>query len=219
MAVPGHIAAAARATELPGALVTDFSAAAIGPGIEKRISRGLHLLVGGYIDRLIGSSIAVRAIATVAAKAGGIGLSGINCVVPKVVMVGTEGIRGALALTAIEADIGIGLSEDKENVVNARGPTVGLLSMGYLSLDIGVQQGTICIGPGIGPASGIARARRDCSSRVFVLSVVFVEAGASDILKIALNQAMVGGRDIVCGLPENSIRISRASLDQAPAIV
>ena len=70
MPIPGNIAT--RRVEWakePGALVANFVARGIVPGVQQRIRGSLHLLVRGDIDSLI-SIIVVRAGAGIAGETG-----------------------------------------------------------------------------------------------------------------------------------------------------
>ena len=70
MPIPGNIAArrVERAKD-PGALVTNFVARRIVPGVQQRIRGSLHLLVGGDVDSLVGI-IVVWAGARIAGETG-----------------------------------------------------------------------------------------------------------------------------------------------------
>ena len=70
MPIPGNIATRrVERAEDPGALVTNFVARGIVPGVLQRIRGRLHLLVGGDVDSLIGI-IVVRAGARIAGETG-----------------------------------------------------------------------------------------------------------------------------------------------------
>ena len=70
MPIPGNIATRrVERTKDPGALVANFVARGIVPGVQQGIRGSLHLLVGGDIDSLVGI-IVVRAGARIARETG-----------------------------------------------------------------------------------------------------------------------------------------------------
>src|SRR5581483_2748007 len=101
-------------TEHPGTLVANLLPAGVNPGVEQRVGRGLHLLVRGHIDRLVGI-ISVGTGARVAAKACRVGHGRVDGVAAEEVMIRAEGIAGALRLRAIKTQVLARLGEDEED--------------------------------------------------------------------------------------------------------
>ena len=98
MTIPGDIAAGGvERTKDPGALVANFAARVIVPGIEQGIGGCLHLFVGSDVDGLIGI-IVIGAGARITGEAGSIGHRRVDGVATKVAVVRTEVIGSTLSV-------------------------------------------------------------------------------------------------------------------------
>ncbi len=198
-------------TEVPGALVADFLAAGVVPGIKERIGCRLDLLVGGNVDGAVGVKVVVGAHrnATPAEVGAGIGHRRVDVVVAEGPMIGAEDLEAAAETGTDVLSLG---GEDKEDIIDVGFPAIDALSMRDFLLHLAVRDriGRVgcCIHPGA-CENGIAG---ETATSLGILYVVVVQLGSPDIAKITGDQAIVlGAHKRAFGLPEDSIGIGSTS--------
>src|SRR5437588_1273372 len=138
MAVPDHVATLrVGSAKLPGALVSNLIADQVVPGVEMRIGCSFYLLMRGNVNRAISIKVMVGAGRNTAGRQvrSGIRHGSILRVAAKGAMIGAEIGEAARTTTANIFSFG---REDKEDIVDVRGPTVHLLGMRYFALYLSI---------------------------------------------------------------------------------
>ena len=109
-------------------------------------------------------------------------------VAAKGAVIGAEIGEAARATTANIFSFG---REDKEDIVDARGPTLHLLGMRYFALYLSIRQSSRRIGGRILPGTSKNSAAREATTAIFVLRVVMIQRRTTYITEIAQNQTIV----------------------------
>lgn len=175
------------------ALVANFLAARIEPGIEQGIGHGLRQLVRSHVDGAIGINVVVGSSGNSASVQAGprIRKKRVDRVAAKGAMIATEGRERTLRLGGIKALSLILRGEDHEDVMNRGRPALHALSMGDFGLDIGVEHGIARISTSVHEASSKRGCRRSTSTCLGVLLENGVVRGSMDIAQEALYQAVI----------------------------
>src|SRR5205085_12361189 len=140
MAVPDDVAALrVGSAKLPGALVSNLIANYVVPGVEVRIGCSFYLLVRGNVDGAIGIKVMVGAGRNTAGRQvrSGIRHGSILRVAAKGAVIGAEIAEAARTATANVLSF---CCEDKEDIVDVRGPTLHLLGMRYFALYLSIRK-------------------------------------------------------------------------------
>jgi len=135
MAIKIDVRSVGPRAKLPGTFVPNLIPASIEPGIRQGIIRSLHLLVRGDVDGLVGL-IVVGAGTRIAGEAGRVRHRCVDGVRPKEKVVRAERVARTLRQRTVDAQIFIPLRKDKEDVVIAGTPAVGLLRVRDFVLNI-----------------------------------------------------------------------------------